>query len=486
MLMNLHCVGSALSEGKQPVRYYIPGTSETIDPEVIDKINQMMAADGLNLELSLHYIPWDSWVSEIEEMIERGEDFELFHIMQDLVPYGTYQGRGSLKPLGELIAKHGPVLKDIFGLELWDCATVSNSIYAVPAEWRDASGDMQGTLSVRQDKLSAAGLSIDNTTMTVDEMIDILTALQAAWGGDELPYVWDRSKLRPPVLFHRSYDSWPFYVSPNGIFHIDQGGKVTAYFMTDEFRRDCEYYAKMYVRGLIHPEALTSPQHVKNIADAEGNVLGGFDTFQEETEPTLRLIEPDADIETYRLYPQKPALMTTPLINANAVPITSRSPEAGIQFLNWLYSRKENHDLLIYGIEGKHYIKSDRRYIKSLVDPDTGKLLHRFDFWMIGNLNYAFFEEGTPTNVIEDWTGCTTDFVASPVLGFIFRSEQVWQQYADVLSAYEQWILPIKMGVLDYDTHIEAALAEMKAAGIDDLIDECQQQLDKYLAEKHH
>ena len=470
----------------QPVRYYMPGTGENIDPAVIEAGNRKMNEDGLNLELSVHFIPWDDWETEIHAMIDRSQEFELFLIMQDLIPYSTYQGEGSLRPLSELISKFGPALTDLFWSEVWQCATQQNAVYVVPAQWRDASGDMQGLISIRQDKLDGAGLSIDEADLSIDGLIDTLAQLQAAWGEDETPYVWDHSLRRPPVVFHRTYNSWPFYVSWDGLFRVDQDGHASAYFLSEEFKRDCSYYARMYSLGLIHPDILSLPSEVKTAADKSGNLLAGFDTVQEDGEAELKLIIPHLDIKTYRPAPKKPVLMSMPMLNANAVPITARHPEAGIRFLNWLYSRKENHDLLIYGIEGTHYIRTEKRYIKSALNPKTGKMLHRFDYWMIGYNGFALYEEGTPQSVIDDWSDCTSDYVVSPVMGFSFQSEALWQRYARITDAYNQWILPIKLGVVDYDTHIDAAIAAMEDAGIHTLVYEYQRQLDKYRAERYH
>lgn len=472
---------SAEAAEKLPVRYYMPGTGSTIDPNVITAVNEKMAADGLNLELQPMYIPWDAWTDKINIMLSSGEEFELFQIMSDYIPFNTYQGRGALAELDDVIANNAPELLTHFSEEMWSAAKLDGKIYTVPAEWRDSSGDSEAFVCVRQDKLDAAGLTLATDPLEISAMVDTLEKLQASWGNGVTPYVWDHSPTRPPVALHRSFDSWPFYTSLDGLFFVDQEGKVQAFFETDEFKQDCAVYRELYEKGLMHPDILSVPQDTKNKLVTDGDVLMGWGTFGAENETALKVKIPEASIAQIVVDPAKPALMTAPMLNSNSVPSTTKHPEAGVMFLNWLYSSKENHDLLIYGQEGTHYTVGEDGTITTALN-ENGEMLHRFDYWMIGDMRYAYYEKGTPQAVIDDWSGCTMEYVASPVLGFNFNSEPVKVEYAQVKAEYEATILPIKLGVVSYEENIEAALSNMKAAGIDAVVAEYQKQLDEYRA----
>ncbi|MDR1538800.1 MAG: ABC transporter substrate-binding protein [Clostridiales bacterium] len=464
-----------------PLRFYMPGTGNNLDPSVIAKVNEKLASDQVGLDFQPLYIPWDAWVDRINIMISSNEEFELFHIMGDYVPYSAYYSRGAIQPLNEVIEQHAPDLLSFFNEDAWRCVSMDGKIYSIPDEWRDNSGDLYGNLHIRQDKLDAAGLTISDN-FTIEELLDALEQLQDSWGGNVTPYIWDHSPTRPPIALHRYYDSWPYYTSLDGLFYVNLEGEAKAYFETEEFAKDCAIYAEMYNRGLIHPDILSVPQDTKNTLTTDGDILAGFDTFGEEGETALKNKFPEADIAPYRTAPEKPAVQDSPVLNMNAVPISAKHPESGVKFLNWLYSDEANHDLVIYGIEGTHYSAVEGDYIKTVYNEDTNLPLHRFDEWMVANLRYLKFEEGTPESIVSDWKGVTNPVVKLPSTGFAFDSEPVKVEYAQVRAEYDAVILPIKLGVVDYEENMPAALSTMKAAGIDLVVKEYQRQLDDYVA----
>lgn len=482
LLMGMGLASASAEAEKLPLRYYMPGSGTNLDQAVIDAVNDKMEADGLNIELIPMYIPWDAWADKINLMLSSGEEFELFQVMSDNIPFSTYQARGALAELDAVIDEYAPEMWDYFSEEIWSCGQIDGKTYIVPAQWRDASGDSEGQFAYRKDLMDKYGLKLESD-MTIPEVIDVMVDFQAAWKADTgtTAYIWDHSRTRPPVSFHRTMDSWPFYVSLDGLFYVDQEGTAKAFFETEEFKQDCAWYADMYQKGLIHPDILSVPEDTKTNLANNGEILLGIDTFGEEGETALKAkLGDEVDIEAIWLNPEKPVLMSLPLLNSNAVPVTCKHPEAPIQFLNWLYSDPENHNLLIYGFEGEHYTVNEDGTIVSAYRED-GTLKHRFDDWMIAKLDYRLYEEGTPQAVIDDFTTCRFDYVTSPVLGFNFNSEPVKIEYAQVLAEYSAVILPIKLGVVSYEDNFESALANMKAAGIDTVIAEYQRQLDEYL-----
>lgn len=73
------------------------------------------------------------------------------------------------------------------------------------------------------------------------------------------------------------------------------------------------------------------------------------------------------------------------------------------------------------------------------------------------------------------------DAVNSVALNFVFDPANVADEYAACQAEVEQSIYPIKLGLVSYEEGYENALARMKAAGIDKVIEEYQKQLNAYL-----
>lgn len=102
---------------------------------------------------------------------------------------------------------------------------------------------------------------------------------------------------------------------------------------------------------------------------------------------------------------------------------------------------------------------------------------------MIGNINYMLFNVNTPDSIVDLQINETKHKVElSPVLGFHLNTEPIAVEYANVLSEIKAKIFPIKMGYQDYDKYFPAALASVKAAGLDKVVAEYQKQFTAWKA----
>ena len=108
--------------------------------------------------------------------------------------------------------------------------------------------------------------------------------------------------------------------------------------------------------------------------------------------------------------------------------------------------------------------------------------------WMIEYVPNHRFDVNRTTSEADDQDYISNiranNTVESPVIGFNFNSEPVAVEVANMMAEYTTSILPIKLGVVSYEENFEEALAKMKAAGCDKVIEEYQKQLTAYLANK--
>lgn len=480
---------SSTAEGEKqevmPMRYYMPGTPTPQSKEATEAINAKLAADGVPVEFTPMYIPWDQWTNKVNLMLSAGDEFELLHVMEDYVPTYVYVARGGLTPLDSLMDEHAPSLKGKFDDVLWQCATVEGQVFTVPAYWRDNSGDGEGKLLFRQDKLEEFGLKVPATT---DEILGTLPILQEKWKEQdgETRYVYEHSANRCPVALHRTYDTWPYYASQDGLFCVRQDGTAQMYFTTEEFKKDCAFMNQLYTKGLTHPDILNLPADTKKTAVDYGDFLMGIMTGPTEATLVSNGVE-NPKISNKALNPDLPYLRNLPLLNSNAIPSTAKNPQAGLLFLDWMYSSQENQDLVLYGIQGTHWNPVGDDEFEQLKGAD-GKPLYAFDSWMIEYVPYHRFsvddlssEEDKLDYISNIYPDNTVDSV---MIGFNFNSEPVKVEYANIQSEYTAAILPIKEGVISYEDGYEDAIAKMKAAGYEAVIAEYQKQLTEYIESK--
>ncbi|MDQ0897540.1 extracellular solute-binding protein [Paenibacillus sp. V4I7] len=469
------------SDGKQaqaesdeilPVRYVIPGIAAPFTDEVVKKVNEKLLADGVKVKLELKFIPWDAWDQKTNLMLSTGEEFEMLHVMENgSVPTAAYVGRGALQPLDALIDKYGPNIKKIIPEYAWKGAKVSGKIYAIPAVWRHetlSSGEL-GTLGYRQDLLDKTGLSFPKTA---EEFVTTAEKMQAV-AGKKL-YVQTETD-GTPVFLHRTYDTWPFYVDyREQIIKVDQAGQVSSWLESDEFKKDAKVFRQLYEKSLINPDILTLKKEERDKAMSYGDFL--YSTFGSWAYTTSSVKNnPTAVLKEGYLAKEKSLLQFLAFGNANAIPATSKHPEATIKFLNWLYANKDNHNLFINGEQGVHYKPVGERKAESI--KKENEVAYSFPSWMIGNINYMLFNVNTPDETVDLQINETKSKVEfSPVLGFHLNTEPIAVEYANVLSEIKAKIFPIKMGYQDYDKYFPAAIASVKAAGLDKVVAEYKKQ----------
>lgn len=479
--------GKANADGKQaqsdssaimPVRYVIPGTAAPFTDEVVKKVNEKLLADGVKVKLELKFIPWDAWDQKTNLMLSTGEEFEMIHVMENgSVPTAAYVGRGAIQPLDALLDKYGPNIKKLIPDYAWKGAKVDGKIYAIPAVWRHetlSSGEL-GTLGYRQDLLEKAGLSFPKTA---EEFVTSAEKMQAV-AGKKL-YIQTETD-GSPVFLHRTYDTWPFYVDyREQIIKVDQTGKVSSWLESDEFKKDAKVFRQLYEKQLINPDILTLKKEERDKAMTYGDFLySSFGSWSYTTSAAKN--NPTAVLSEGYLASEKSLLQFLAFGNANAIPTTSKHPEATIQFLNWLYANKDNHNLFINGEPDTHYKPVGERKAESIKKEND--VAYSFPSWMIGNINYMLFNVNAPDSIVDLQINETKHKVEfSPVLGFHLNTEPIAVEYANVLSEIKAKIFPIKMGYQDYDKYFPAALASVKAAGLDKVVAEYQKQFTAWKA----
>lgn len=467
------------------MRYYMPGAPTQDADTATAAINEKLAADGVPVIFTPMYIPWDQWTNKINLMLSANDKFELLHVMDDYVPLYSYVSRDGLMPLDDLIDQYTPELWDLFDDQLWQCSSVNGQVFAIPDYWRDNSGDSEGRMNFRLDKFEEFGLELPTT---LDEVLEVLPVLQEKWAEQdgETRYVYEHSIDRTPIAFQRTYDTWPFFVSQDGIFCARQDGTAEMYFTTEEFKKDCEFMHEMYTMGLTHPDILNLPADTRRTSLDYGDYLMGIQTGGTTTTLIANGVE-NAEIVSAPLSPDKPFLTSLPLINANSVPATAENPEAALLFLNWMYSSKENQDLVLYGVKEVHWNPVGEDEFER-INGEDGKPLYAFDSWMIEYVPYHRFDVNDVSTEEERLDYVSNIYpdntIESVVVGFSFDPTSVSVEYANVKSEYTTSMIPIKCGVVSYEEGYADALEAMKAAGYEAVIEEYQRQLTEYLENK--
>lgn len=169
------------------------------------------------------------------------------------------------------------------------------------------------------------------------------------------------------------------------------------------------------------------------------------------------------------------------------VPITSEKPEKVVQFLNLLFTNPDLMNLLNFGIEGKHWVKTAENskvitYPEGVTAADVG--------WSGAPAWWGDHEQAytlTP-NTDEYYTLIKTygveDSVISNALGYTFDTTNVKTELAAIQNVIDTYRPSLECGLVDVDTELPKFQQALKDAGIDKVIEENQKQFTEWLSKK--
>lgn len=465
------------------IKYLVPGTEPKDYEEVYQKVNEKLAADGVGVEVEKVYIPWDAWDQKLNLMLSTGEEFDLFHVMQDRTPFSSYYNRGALADISDAIEKYGENLKKSIPADIFDGAAIDGNYYIVPSYWVEMASE--GQFNIRRDILRENNLEEPTTPA---ELISAWEIVMKNWKGNNKPYLGTRADFDPIFLhtsmLHRSYDSFPFTVKDK-FFYVNQSGEVKSWIETEEFKKDAAFMRELYSKGITNPDILVMKQEQVDAQLDSGEWFVRLGTGGSLN--GLKKYNPEAtvdDIGVVWFNPEKEYLRPLTFKNGNAVPVNSKHPEAAVKFMDWMLASQENYDLVQYGIEGKHYNKDGEKGMEPIKDPENNNNPgYRGSDSQNGNVNFMRFdlENSIPDNnkvLFEPKPDAANSIAAN----FVFDPTNVRTEYTNILSEASASITPIYMGVQDYDKAFPAALEKMKKAGLDKVVAEYQKQFQEYRA----
>lgn len=180
--------------------------------------------------------------------------------------------------------------------------------------------------------------------------------------------------------------------------------------------------------------------------------------------------------------------LSTSSVNALTwgVSTISKHPDAALKFINLLFTDKDVINLVIYGIEGRDYVKVDTDHVKypDGQDASTVPYTAQLSCGVVGNQFIQYQMEGTNMADMELMLEENKNSAMSPAMGFTFDSSTVANEYSAVSNVIGQYLPGLITGSMD-PAEIPNFIEKLQAAGMDKLVQAKQQQLDQWLSSQN-
>ena len=390
------------------------------DLDVVEEAINEITREKIGVEVTLRPIAISDYSSKVSLSLQGGEKIDVY---QSLGDFNNYVSTDMALDLTDMIDEYASGTKEIVGEEWLQACSTDGKIYGIPTMKPVALTPM---LIYRQD--IADELQIDMSAVnSIEDVTAVLEQVKAAY---------------PDMI--------PLTAVQTGEIMQDAATTTSA---AAETMSSGNYFG--YIAAYSYPEADTA-------ASLEAQ-CGGYDLG-------AKIIGD--------------AYLSTGDINSVSWLIASTTdvPEAALKFLDLTYTDEDIINLLIYGIEGRDYVKNDDGTVAYPEGEDASTVPYtaQLSCGTLGNYFKMYPLVGTDPASL-DWELEQNQTAAtSPAMGFTFDSSSVKSQYTAVKNVISQYLPGLICGSLDPDTEIDKFVQALNDAGYQDILDAKQEQLDAW------
>ena len=374
---------------------------------------------------------------------------------------------------------------DLMGKDFLTYSTVGDNTYALPA--------YKGMVLyyywvVRQDAADAAGID-PNGTYTLSDITELMGKLQAT--NPQIPAYACRAGAGGTgnyaalnyVLGSPQY--YAYTLLTGGAACFGDSTSLVNYYASDMYKEYVETAYAWNQAGYIQPDASIETEDGPALmaADRALSYMIGYAYDR----PTIEARS--ANSGGYPIYaiPVGKDVFTSSSFISWCIAHNSQHPEIAARALNMLYTDSTFLNYLIFGVEGEDYVTLDKSGVVDYIDWPEGKDMMTVPYTaalscgILGNQFIMSAMKGsTEVSDVPFMQANIQNAQKSPLFGFSFDTTKVANQVSAVSNVVNQYNPGLTCGELDPETYLPKFLADLEAAGINDIIAEAQSQVDAW------
>lgn len=463
------------SESPKPIvelKAFFPGDTPKQWDEVQNAINGKLKADNVGVSLNAQFIGWDDYGNSTSLKLTAGEEFDLYldapwlHMAQMI-------SSQAIIPLDDYL-KDAPNLTASIPKAQWENNKFNGKVYGVP------NGVVQGLVygvMIRGDLREKYGLPPVKTIADFEKFLYEVKKNDP----DIIPFGADGrnsgflgnffNPINGDGQYHGFQTNIPFV-------NIDENNKAVPVWETAGWEGMMNKATQLYKDGIIEKNVLQQANIVQLFND--GKVAAVF--YSADGIEGLKYqdaLKKGYKEEIFIPNDGKGLISDFKQWNFNSIPATSKHPDMVVKFLDWV-SIKENHDLVEYGVVGKHWnpIGNDSY---SVVEGSQYSFPAYVLTWRPGMLRTV------DTMAADDkkWFAFARDaanFRKSETSGFTVNSDPIKTEVAKLTPLQDSLYKPLNIGALTADKGIPKLKDAVNKAGLQKVVEEVQKQFDTFKA----
>ncbi len=459
---------------------------------VQDALNEYMV-ENYHIEVEFLPVSFAEYQTTTQLMLSGGDALDVIPIMYNYAP--SWINMGGIYDMTDLLqTDDGAKIIEALGSE--ETATVGTAngvLFGFPANKESVE---LGGLCMRADICDELGLT---EKYNLDaENSDVYTGTSIRWADAEEIFAAVKEaypNMTPLYLYNSSqynrFTTFDTLVDSFGVIDMSEdhdNTDVVNMFETEHYKEYVTMMADWYDKGYIYKDAATDTQGTATMMKA-GNTF----SYATAIKPGfLSEAESANGCDCYVLYvnPQDSGYITTTNISFidTGIANNSEDPEMAFKFISALYSDPTVYNFWQYGIEGTNYQVLDDGTAYFVDGEDgTNYKYHQNTGWAQGNQFQSYvWNDGSKTADYWDELKSHNDWAYYPTTyGFMWDSSDYSTEVTALTNAYETYRATLETGS-EGSAKVEETLQQLNdalyAAGLQDVMDAKQAQLDEWLA----
>ncbi len=455
--------------------WYQVGDSQKDDPLVLDKVNQYIQKK-IHAKLNIIKVGWGDYSQKMQVAVNTDDKWDLCFTCSWTNDYLQNVQKGAFLELDGLLEKQGKQMYEQIDDRFWEAARVGGKIYGVPSEKEIGNYPMWVFTKEYVDKYDIPY-----------EEIHSLEDLEP-W----LKLIKEKEPDIVPMYLTKDYTA-PTYMDkiqdPVGIEYDDDTLTVQNVFETKKMKDVLKTMRRYYLAGYINKDAPVA---------SDDKTIRRFVT-KGDGQPYAELTwGKDLGYEV-----AVSQIMDIKITNASArgamtaVNKNSEHPGKAVELLNLINTDAYLRNLLNYGIEGVHWkrVKADAEELEAVkgkeyvydfrvkLNGNTAKD-YSVPYWVQGGLFRTYVLDNEPLDKWSSFKQFNDASIEVPSFGFDFNLEPVSVQVSAFRNVLDEFGKALYTGSVDPDKYLPQLQKKLEAAGIKDVIDEMQKQVDQWKAAK--
>ena len=409
---------------------------------------------------------------KINLMMASGEYYDMVFTSSWLNKFYKNASMGLYHDITDVVKEETPALYASIG-EYWDCAKIRGRIFGVPV-LKDMG--TENLFRFNADYFEGQkGMKIPEE-MTFKDVEPYLKAYKEDHP-NEYPLAMDKSGLAGYLNFLERIVGG-IVVIPYG----QDGDKPRAipFWECDELMERYRLLHKWYKAGYIHPDAATidSTADKKTIPVRVGVAWRGYQGYSNPDDWGFQVKTSVYDGPYLSRTSEQGAIF------AICAGCDDDHVRACLKYLELLSTDRKFRDILGYGIEGRHFEYLPNGTVLRL---KAGQDRYKTGLYQTGSVVNASVESASrdfladPDQWEKVFEGYKTDGIYSKTKGFAYDPTPKEDIITAVSAIYDDYATELRTGTSDPDEVMPKIKKRMKAAGIDELIDDINSQLDEWV-----